>query len=63
MQCLTLIWQLFSYPEMRIDGRQTSLPLRKTIAALNYVVEAQTAVFPRRARDPIMAGARRRCCG
>ena len=36
--------QLFGYPEIRIDGRLTSLPLRKAIAALTYVVESQTAV-------------------
>src|SRR5579883_1960085 len=36
--------QLFGYPVIRVDGRLTSLPLRKAMAALTYVVEAQTTV-------------------
>ena len=36
--------RLFGYPEIRVDGRPVSLPLRKALAALTYVVEAQTPV-------------------
>src|SRR6266480_3624988 len=36
--------QLFGYPKIRVDGRPVSLPLRKALAALTYVVEAQTPV-------------------
>ena len=36
--------QLFGYPEIRVDGRPVALPLRKALAALTYVVEAQTPV-------------------
>ncbi len=36
--------QLFGYPKIRVDGRPVSLPLRKALAALTYVIEAQTPV-------------------
>ena len=36
--------QLFGYPEIRVDGRPVSLPLRKALAALTYVVEARAPV-------------------
>lgn len=36
--------QLFGYPEIRVDRRPVSLPLRKALAALTYVVEAQTPI-------------------
>jgi DNA-binding SARP family transcriptional activator/pimeloyl-ACP methyl ester carboxylesterase len=37
-------FQLFGYPEIRVDGRSVSLPLRKALAALTYVLEARTPV-------------------
>jgi len=36
--------QLFGYPEIHVDGRPVSLPLRKALAALTYVLEAQAPV-------------------
>jgi DNA-binding SARP family transcriptional activator/pimeloyl-ACP methyl ester carboxylesterase len=36
--------QLFGYPEIRVDERPVSLPLRKALAALTYVVEARAPV-------------------
>ncbi len=36
--------QLFGYPEIRVDGRPVSLPLRKALAALVYVAEAKAPV-------------------
>ena len=36
--------QLFGYPEIRVDGRPVSLPLRKAVAALTYLVEARAPV-------------------
>ena len=36
--------QLFGYPEIRVDGRPVSLPLRKALAALVHVAEAQAPV-------------------
>ena len=37
-------FQLFGYPEIRVDGQPVSLPLRKALAALAYVAEAQAPV-------------------
>jgi DNA-binding SARP family transcriptional activator/pimeloyl-ACP methyl ester carboxylesterase len=37
-------FQLFGYPEIHVDGRAVALPLRKALAALVYVAEAQTPV-------------------